>query len=563
MTQNVRIGELLIQNGLLTQEQLEDALQYQRLHGEGKKIGAILIEQGYVSEDDFLEALHRRLGVPIVDVSNLQLNSGAISLLPRAIAEKYGVLPLRATPQTLTVAMQNPTDYYAIQEIEQATRRTVEPVLAKQRDIRTAVERGYQTVIDSNLIREAVSTAAPSETVSTGARQATERISNAPVVQLVNAMLAQARRLRASDIHIEPRASNVQVRFRVDGDLIEIMTLDSSVHGSIVTRIKIMAELDIAERRLPQDGRLTVTIDGQELSTRVSTMPTIYGEKVVLRLMGGLDSGRVQRIDQLGFSPEAERLVRRMLSAPSGILLSAGPTGSGKTTTMYAALRELARPQVNIVSIEDPVENAVAGVNQMQVNTKMDLTFASGLRAAMRQDPDIILIGEIRDPETATIAARAAITGHLVLSTIHTNDAPSTFARLINMEVEPYVVAAAMVGVISQRLVKTLCPHCKERVEVNEEVRRMVPQLSVGEKIWRPVGCTHCNNTGYMGRTAVHEVLPVTGAIRALIEGTAPAEAIRQAAGPSFATLRDSMLRLVREGRSSLQELLRITFTMD
>lgn len=557
----IRIGELLVQEGVLTNEQLEDALEYQKTSGKGEKIGNILISRGYVSEDAFVKALHVKLDIPVVDLSRFRVNAGAVALVPQTVAVKYMALPMDADEISVTVAMQNPADFYAIEEIEMVSRRKVRAVIAKSSSIKLAIERAYAGAISIDVIDNANRERLAD--IPLFDEEAADRINSAPIVQLVDAMLGQASKMRASDIHIEPLSEKLRVRFRVDGELLEIMSLNPSVQSSLVTRLKIMANMDIAEKRLPQDGRFTTIVGTSELHTRVSTMPTLYGEKIVIRLLGDA-AADVPDVSQLGMNEANKRLFLRLLDVPSGIVLVTGPTGSGKTTTLYSAMRQLSKPSVNIVSIEDPVEKAIPGMNQMQINLKAGITFASGLRALLRQDPDIIMIGEIRDPETAEIAARAAITGHLVLSTIHTNDAVSTFARLVDMGVEPYVVASAMIGVISQRLVRVLCPHCKQAASVDQSVRELIPELAEGESIYRPVGCIQCNDTGYFGRTAVHEILTVTGSVREMISGGASVEEVRaHCVKEGYRTMRHNMAELVRQGVSSVQEMLRITYLLD
>lgn len=558
----VRIGELLVQSGLITNEQLMEALDYQKTQeGSDKKIGNILIERGYVSEENFIQALHEKLDIPIVDLSRYRIQVGAATAMSQSIALKYMALPLEMDDTSIMVAMQNPIDYYAIEEIEMITKRKVRPVLAKIASIRAGIERTYESTIShdviSNVNREVL---VESSVID---EESLKRVNSAPIVQLVDAIMNQADKMRASDIHIEPTADNVRIRFRVDGELLEIMSLNPSVQSGLVTRIKIVSGMDIAEKRLPQDGGFTSFLNGRDVSTRVASMPTVYGEKVVIRLLGSTTSN-VLDISELGLNERDLNHFQRILSVPSGIVLVAGPTGSGKTTTLYSALQRISKPNVNIVSIEDPVEKSIQGMNQMQINVKAGITFASGLRSLLRQDPDIIMVGEIRDPETAQMAARAAITGHLVLSTIHTNDSVSTFSRLIDMGVEPYIVASSVMGVISQRLVRILCTKCKREVTVNEEISSLVPELKTGEKIYESAGCIHCNNTGYFGRKAVYELLAVTNKIRTLISRGASVEEIREASKlMDFHMLRENMVELVKQGESSVSELLRITFSLE
>lgn len=559
--QPVRIGELLIQAGLLTPAQLEEALNYQKSSKTGEKIGEILINRQYVSEDDFVNTLHKKLEVPVVDLTRLRVNSAACALVPLAIAQKYTLLPLEYDEFSITVAMWNPADFYAIEEIEMITRRRARPMIAKKSTLMHSIHRAYDNSIASDVIdsanREHVQefTGFDAETE--------ERISNAPMVQLVDAMLTQAQKMRASDIHVEPMNDRVRVRFRVDGELLEIMALNLSVLGNLVSRLKNMSGMDIAEKRLPQDGRFTAIISGRELHTRVACMPTIYGEKVVVRLLGDASTD-VPDVSQLGMTDQNRKLFLRLLDVPSGIILVTGPTGSGKTTTLYSAVRRIAKPAVNVISIEDPVEKSIDGVNQMQINEKAGVTFASGLRSLLRQDPDVIMIGEIRDPDTAQIAARAAITGHIVLSTLHTNDAVSTPSRLIDMGVEPYIVGSAIQGIVAQRLTRLLCPYCKRRVALTPQEKTMTPEMQVGEPVFEPVGCVQCNNTGYRGRTAVHEILTVTSNLRELISGNRPLSEIRHCAqAEGNMTLRENLVQLVRAGSTSMAELLRLTFSLD
>lgn len=558
----IRIGELLIQSGMITKEQLKEALAFQKTsEGAGKKIGDILISRGFISEEDFLEALHRKMDIPIVDLTHYRMHMGAAVLLPQEIALKYTILPLEFDSGTIVVAMQNPTDYYAIEEIELASGRKVRPVLAKADNIRQGIERIYEGSISHDVINSA--NREFEEQLSAIDEEAIQRVNSAPVVQLVDAVLKQAEKMRASDIHIEPMAESIRIRFRVDGELLEIMTLKASLQNSLITRIKIMSDMDIAEKRMPQDGRFTVHIGNREVNTRVASMPTVYGEKIVIRLLGDT-MGKVMNIENLGMNEQDQRLFLRILSVPSGIVLVSGPTGSGKTTTLYSAMEHLSDPSVNIVSIEDPVEKSITGMNQMQINVKAGITFASGLRSLLRQDPDIIMVGEIRDTETAQMAARAAITGHLVLSTIHTNDSVSTFARLIDMGVEPYIAASAVMGVISQRLVRLLCPKCRKKVTVTEEMHTLVPELQPGDTVYEAEGCIHCNHTGYFGRTAVYEILTVTERMRAGISKGVSVEELRGLAGQSgYHTLKENMLELVKGGKSTISELLRITFSLD
>lgn len=563
ISRNIRIGELLVSSEMITQEQLDDALAMQKDVHKGKKLGDILIEENMITEDDFVSVLHKKLRVPIVNLETTAPSAEALATLTRDKSAEYSVLPLSVTDDELTLVMSNPVDYYTIDDIALITRKVVNPVLSTKSGIISAIDRFYSATM--------VTTAADSvnkeysdieDVVNASFLELESRVSSAPVVQLVNALINQAHRMRASDIHIEPTASHVLVRFRIDGDLTEVVRLNLSVHGTLVTRLKIMGDMDIAEKRLPQDGRFETLLGGASMNIRVASMPTVFGEKVVLRLLGSNKAG-ILRLTDLGMLPVNLERLNRLLRSPNGIILVTGPTGSGKTTTLYAALCELAKPNVNVISVEDPVEKTLKGMNQLQINDKAGMTFASALRAILRQDPDIIMVGEIRDSQTAEIAARAAITGHLVLSTVHTQDACSTFTRIIDMGVEPYMAASSIVGVVSQRLVKLLCEHCKQEHIVTSADKLLFKELQIGEKIYKPKGCAKCNGSGYIGRTAVHEVLIVNQEIRELVARNATVNEIRKEARLEGITLRNNVLVMVRQGKTTFDEMIRLTFSLE
>ena len=558
---NIPLGQVLVETGFLTQEKLQEALAQQK--GSGKRLGEILVDNGFITERDLMEALQRRLDVPFVDLQTQKVQREALELVPQETAEKYSLLPLRVEGDQLTVATNNPLDYYAFEELQLITGKQINPVLAMKADIAEAILH-YYTQLGAHSALAQFTEEYKETSTDQGAEynDMMERVESAPVVRLVNSIVAQAYHMRASDIHVEPGRENVCVRFRVDGDLVEAMRLNLSVLVALVTRLKILAGIDIGERRVPQDGRFSMEIDGRNVNLRVSTLPTVYGEKVVLRLLGDNTLDIVQLSDT-GITARNLAALEDLMRNPNGIILVTGPTGSGKSTTIYSMLHQLATPNVNVVTVEDPVEKMIDGISQVQVNPKSGLTFAAGLRSILRQDPDIIMIGEIRDIETAQIAARAAITGHLVLSTVHTNDAASTFLRLIDMGVEPYIVASSVVGVVSQRLVRLNCPYCREEYTPNDR------ELAAwrGERpqhFWHGRGCARCNGTGYLGRTSVHEIIPVDHAINQMIIRRAAAQEVRdyaRAAGIPF--LRDNLEDLVREGRTSLRELLRLTYNED
>ncbi|WP_308753701.1 GspE/PulE family protein [uncultured Anaerotruncus sp.] len=559
---NLPLGQVLVEAGFLTPEKLDEALALQK--EKGGRLGDLLVENGYVTEHNLMLALQQRLEVPFVDLEEERIDRAAVQLVPRELAQKYSLIPLRVQGGELTVATNNPLDFYAFGELGLVTGMQIVPVLATKRDLNDAIHRCYaqqgaeSALEEFNREYEDVADPIRGEDYS----DMLERVEGAPVVRLLNSIVAQAYHMRASDIHVEPGKQNVSVRFRVDGELIEAMLLNSSVHVSLITRLKILSGIDIGERRVPQDGRFSADVDGKAVNLRVSTLPTVYGEKAVLRIMGD-NTLDIVDVRDTGISAENYARLEELMRSPNGIILVTGPTGSGKSTTIYAVLHQLSTPNVNVVTIEDPVEKLVDGISQVQINPKAGLTFASGLRSILRQDPDIIMIGEIRDVETARIAARAAITGHRVLTTIHTNDAASTFMRLVDMGVEPYIVASAVVGVVSQRLVRLVCPHCKREYEPDEK------ELSLWEwprpkTFYRGSGCAHCNFTGYLGRTAIHEVVPMRHELSQLVVQRASVQEFRdsiRALGGRF--LKDNLADLVREGKTTLAEYLRVTYNIE
>ena len=468
----LRLGEVLVAGGYITEEQLNQALELQKSGTQRKMLGDTLIDMGLIDEDQILAELSKQLGVQILPLEKLTSSAEVIATIPREIATKLSLVPLNIENGRLNVATDNPLNYYGFKDLEDMIGKEIYPFLAKKEHIQIAIEQNYANKSMFNVVNEAnqiydqqeEDTRDQSETY----QQMMDRVDSSPVVKLTNTILTQAVSMGASDIHVEPKQNNIIVRFRIDGDLMEVMVLNSSIHQSLVTRMKIMSGLDIAEKRVPQDGRFSMEMGAKVVSFRISTLPSGYGEKVVIRILGD-NKVDVVPVTELGMLEENFKKLDKLIHNPNGVILVTGPTGSGKTTTIYSALNEVAKPNVNVVTIEDPVEKVMDNITQVHINTKAGITFAKGLRAIMRQDPDIIMVGEIRDEETATIAAQAAITGHLVLSTIHTNDAASTFMRLIDMGVEPYVVASSVIGIIAQRLVKTICPDCKEEYTPSQE----------------------------------------------------------------------------------------------
>ncbi|MGC8916423.1 MAG: type IV-A pilus assembly ATPase PilB [Thermoanaerobaculum sp.] len=567
----LKLGELLLKAGMITPAQLEKALEDQR--SRGGKLGEVLRRLGYVSEEDIIECLSHQYGVPSINLRNFDIDPQVAKLIPEEQARKHNVIAILKTGQTLTVAMADPTNIFAVDDITFSTGFKVDPVVASEEAISEAIDKIYGSTREVELKKvmedlatveeEALELLEEEEELDVAelAKESTE----APVVRLVNIILTDAIRKGASDIHIEPYEKNFRVRYRIDGVLQEVMAPPLKLKDAITSRIKILAKLDIAEKRLPQDGRikLKAKVEGRtrELDYRVSTVPTLFGEKVVLRL---LDKENL-RLDmtKLGFEKSSLKKFEDAILKPYGMVLVTGPTGSGKTNTLYSAISRINTPEVNIMTAEDPVEFQLPGVNQVQMKESIGLNFAAALRAFLRQDPNIILVGEIRDFETAEIAIKAALTGHLVLSTLHTNDAPSTISRLMNMGIEPFLVATSVNVIAAQRLVRRICTGCKEEVEVPIQALLSVGFSEAeahGLKIYHGRGCDKCGNTGYKGRVGLFEVMEITEDIRELIlSGATVVELRRKAIEEGMITLRQSGLHKIREGVTTIEEVVRET----
>lgn len=560
----VPIGQLLVEAGYITEKQLDQALVEQKNSQSGEKIGDVLLRLGFVSETQLVHALSTRLKVPYVDLATSKIDIESVKKIPESVARKHTVIGYKSSGGKLYVATNDPVNFYIFEELKITAGMEIYPMLATKSSISEAIERAYSQNTVANVMddinKEYDANAALMQHVAEG----DERIDNAPVVKLVNTLIENAFRKNASDIHVEPYKTKTRIRFRLDGDLVEQMSVKANVHSALVTRLKILAGMNIAEKRIPLDGRFGVSIDGIALDLRVSSIPTVYGEKVVIRLLSTADE-KARRITDLGMSEYNYEMFSSILRCPHGVMLVTGPTGSGKSTTLYAALGELSRPNVNIVTVEDPVEKKMEGINQVQINDKAGLTFASALRSILRQDPDIIMVGEIRDSETADIAIRAAITGHLVLSTLHTNDAASTILRLVDMGIAPYMVASSLIGVVAQRLVKLLCSSCKERIILNDPADLRLVGKTERTEIFAPKlgGCRDCGGTGYHGRTAIHEIIICSNDIKELISGNATAEEISaQACKRGTKLLRDNVSKMVLDGKTSLDELIKATYTI-
>jgi type IV pilus assembly protein PilB len=550
-----QLGQILIELGFITPEQLETALEEHRK--TPKSLGRVLIDLGMIKEADLVRALAEQVGLEFVDLNEFPIDATSTVLLPEALSRRYRAIPIGERDGRLLVAMSDPANVYALDDIRTITGRDVQPVVATANDVEEAIQKF--SGMDSQV--EAMASIA-AESVDETTADLEEALEDAPIVKLVNAIMTQAVGDRASDVHLEPAEHNVRIRFRVDGVLHEPMPpAPKSIQGGLISRLKVMADLNIAERRVPQDGRISMKVGGRALDLRVATLPTVHGEKVVIRVLD--KSNALLRLEDLGFLENAYDRFSESFRKPYGAILVTGPTGSGKSTTMYSTLNILNEESKNIITVEDPVEYRLAGVNQMQVNPKAGLTFASALRSILRADPDIVLIGEIRDKETATIAIEAALTGHLVLSSLHTNDAPSAISRLVEMDVETFLVASAIDAVVAQRLARKLCERCRavyqpEQAELEaagfpEWLWPEIPQL------FKAQGCPACANTGYRGRIGLYEVMQMSEEIERLTVERASADAIRTVAvQQGMMTLRDDGLEKARMGITTLDEVARV-----
>ncbi len=557
---NVKIGDYLVENKLINQEQLMAVLEKQKESQGQKRFGEVIVELGYLSEIRFAQALAGKLKVPYVDLERIEVNEDAVLKIPEALAKKYTVIAIDIVGKRLTIATDDPINFNILEDIKVITGMDSTPVLATKSSINKAIGKHYSMQnVDSVLDDVTQFMGGENEEDA----EAKDRIESAPIVKLANTIVENSFRADATDIHIEPFKTYTRIRIRVNGDLVELMNVSNVVHNSLATRLKLISGMNIAEKRVPQDGRFTQVVDGTTLDVRVSSLPTVNGEKIVIRI---LSTGQIalRKITDLGMTDYNYNMFESMIKCPHGVMLVTGPTGSGKTTTLYAALGELAKPNVNVITVEDPVEKNIEGINQVQVNTKAGMTFAAALRSILRQDPDIVMIGEMRDAETAEIGIRAAITGHLVLSTLHTNDAASTIVRLVDMGIASYMVATSLIGVIAQRLVKVLCPKCKQaRYAEPDELALMKLNPGLQVPICDAVGCQECSGTGYKGRTAIHEIIHCTAGISTLIANGAGKEEIENAAKQhGTRLLRDNVSELVQQGVTSIDELVRVTYAV-
>ena len=552
-----RLGDILVESGFLNASELAEALSVQK--ETGKRLGEVIVESGLMTEFDILRAVSSQYNYPIIDLSSIEVDPKATSLLTQKFCEENVVLPIGFDDDKLVVAIDDPMNITIEDELQFQTGYQITMMLATHSSILDAVKVNYGKESAAKAAEELGADLEGEEAAENS--DIAEAVNSAPVVKLVNSMIDYAIRAGSSDIHIEPLEDRVRVRIRIDGVMQEIMSNPLSARDAIITRIKILGGMNIAEKRIPQDGRITTEINGEEVDMRVSILPTVTGEKTVIRILAKNDANLNR--SYLGISDHNNELIDKMIKVPQGICLISGPTGSGKTTTLYTLLSEKNSPETNIITVEDPVEIRIPGLNQVQVNVKAGMTFASGLRSILRQDPDIILVGEIRDGETAEIAMRAAITGHLVFSTIHTNDAVSSINRLIDMGLEPYMVNSALVGVVSQRLVRRICTNCRESYEPDEYEVDLL-RLEPGQKIYHGKGCTDCADKGYKGRIAIHEIVVMTKKMKSLIEKRASEEEMRQlAVTEGTQMLQDSARELVLEGITTAEELSRVAYTID
>jgi len=555
--QRIRIGDVLKEFGYVTDDQIGQAIAYQKEH-EGVRLGGALIEMGFITEAQMLEALARRMGLEVKEPNSVSVDINAVKLVPKTLAEKYSMLAYQVDGTRLMVLSNDPLNFYGLEDIRQVTGMELVISLSSKDELDNAIQYYYSEVS----AQKAASKASASSTAEVDQDIIDVDIENAdddtPIINLINNLVVRAYNSNVSDIHIEPYESHTMVRMRMDGVIQEFMTLPKNIHNSVIARIKILGELDIAERRVPQDGHFRMNVDGQLINLRVSVIPTVFGEKAVLRLLAS--SATIDHSGSFGMSDDNYQKVARMLESPNGIIYVTGPTGSGKSTTLYMILSRLSERAVNISTIEDPVEKNLPKLAQMQVNNLAGLTFEVGLRALLRQDPDIIMVGETRDAETASISVRAAITGHLVLSTLHTNDAASSVVRLVDMGVEPFMLANSLVGIIAQRLVRKVCPYCGEWGPMTADDQRIAGTYLTQVK--HAVGCRQCNNTGFKGRISIHEILPIDKEIRKMISENATAEEIKAYARANLGmnTLKESALELVKQGVTTVSEMSKVAY---
>ncbi|MBO4445540.1 MAG: type II/IV secretion system protein [Clostridia bacterium] len=557
---NMPIGEMLKEYGYVTDEQIREALAIQK-QDRSKKLGQILVEQGYITEKEVLDALGKRMGLQIIKLDNFKVDTNAVARIPKQLASKYNMIAIAEDENKLTVCMSDPLNFYAVEDVRQTTGMTLEVYLCESSNIVAAIDRYYAEISTKTAAQQAnVGVDLPTNAAVQELEEA-DVGDDVPIVKFLNSLLVHGYTTHASDIHIEPFEKETIVRLRTDGMLVQYVTLAAAINKQLIARIKIMSGLDIAERRVPQDGHFRQIIEGYDMNVRVSTLPTVYGEKAVLRYLA--TNNKLDRTESYGMNQENYAKMQTILRNPNGIIYITGPTGSGKTTTLYMILDTLAQKPINVSTVEDPVERTLPHINQTQVNVLAGMTFAAGLRSLLRQDPDVIMVGETRDGETAEISVRAAITGHLVCSTLHTNDALSSIVRLEDMGVEPYLVANSVVGIVAQRLMRKVCPNCVEEYEpdnVECEAMGAHPKTVVRGK-----GCHQCNNTGYKGRIAIHEIVVIDKTLRRMIADKADMDDMIKYAVEEqhMSTLKASALKLVEEKITTVEEMMKVVQTAE
>ncbi len=558
------LSRILLDGGIITEKQLKEALQEQKK--KGGSLSRIIYKKGFAAEKVLMTCLSEQLNIPPINLSKFKISEDVIETISKTIAKKYSIIPISKIGKTLTIAMVDPLNVFATDDLKSATGYEIDPVIATEKDILNAIDQYYQVSFDMEAILKDIDIKDPAEKKDeVDLEKLLKETEEAPVVKIVNVVLAQAIKEKASDIHIEPEDKALRIRYRIDGVLYERLSPPKKLQAAIISRIKIMSSLDIAERRLPQDGRMRIVLNNKEIDFRVSILPIIFGEKVVLRILD--KSSLTLDLGKLGFGEKELEIFTESISKPHGMILLTGPTGSGKTTTLYSALSKINSPTKNIITVEDPVEYQLKGINQVQARPDIGLTFAGGLRSMLRQDPDVIMVGEIRDLETADIAIKSALTGHLVFSTLHTNDAPGAITRLIDMGIEPFLLSSSIIMAAAQRLMRKICEKCKEEISLPEKSKEnfarilQQPISKISDlTIHEGKGCELCNNTGYKGRVAVVEILKIDDNIKELIVNKATAGEIKETAVKSgMKTLQKSGIELIKNGTTTIEEVLRVT----
>ena len=558
------LSRILLDGGIITEKQLKEALQEQKK--KGGSLSRIIYKKGFAAEKVLMTCLSEQLNIPPINLSKFKISKDVIETISKTIAKKYSIIPISKIGKTLTIAMVDPLNVFATDDLKSATGYEIDPVIATEKDILNAIDQYYQVSFDMEAILKDIDIKDPAEKKDeVDLEKLLKETEEAPVVKIVNVVLAQAIKEKASDIHIEPEDKALRIRYRIDGVLYERLSPPKKLQAAIISRIKIMSSLDIAERRLPQDGRMRIVLNNKEIDFRVSILPIIFGEKVVLRILD--KSSLTLDLGKLGFGEKELEIFTESISKPHGMILLTGPTGSGKTTTLYSALSKINSPTKNIITVEDPVEYQLKGINQVQARPDIGLTFAGGLRSMLRQDPDVIMVGEIRDLETADIAIKSALTGHLVFSTLHTNDAPGAITRLIDMGIEPFLLSSSIIMAAAQRLMRKICEKCKEEISLPEKSKEnfarilQQPISKISDlTIHEGKGCELCNNTGYKGRVAVVEILKIDDNIKELIVNKATAGEIKETAVKSgMKTLQKSGIELIKNGTTTIEEVLRVT----